>query len=113
MKYTQQTYHDKLSKIIDDFPRLEEIHPFYGDLLNVLYDKDHYKLALGQVNPNTYSLSSGLAFWTVFVITWRFSSSLLPSPLLLSLRSSTLRDQRSSAFSLRSSVPRWAVLFMM
>lgn len=27
-----------------------DIHPFYADLLNVLYDKDHYKLALGQIN---------------------------------------------------------------
>lgn len=30
--------------------QVEDIHPFYGDLLNVLYDKDHYKLALGQLN---------------------------------------------------------------
>jgi nucleolar GTP-binding protein len=29
---------------------VEDIHPFYADLLNVLYDKDHYKLALGQLN---------------------------------------------------------------
>ncbi len=28
----------------------DEVHPFYGDLLNVLYDKDHYKLALGQLH---------------------------------------------------------------
>ena len=28
----------------------QDIHPFYADLMNVLYDKDHYKLALGQVN---------------------------------------------------------------
>ena len=28
----------------------QEIHPFYADLMNVLYDKDHYKLALGQIN---------------------------------------------------------------
>lgn len=27
----------------------QSIHPFYGDLLNILYDRDHYKLALGQV----------------------------------------------------------------
>jgi nucleolar GTP-binding protein len=27
----------------------QEIHPFYADLMNVLYDKDHYKLALGQL----------------------------------------------------------------
>ncbi|KAH0757163.1 hypothetical protein KY290_020656 [Solanum tuberosum] len=44
VKYTQQNFYDKLSTIIDD------IHPFYGDLLHVLYNKDHYKLALGQIN---------------------------------------------------------------
>ncbi|WOL19213.1 hypothetical protein Cni_G28010 [Canna indica] len=50
VKFTQQNFHEKLSAIIDDFPRLDDIHPFYGDLLRLLYDKDHYKLALGQVN---------------------------------------------------------------
>ncbi|XP_038049443.1 nucleolar GTP-binding protein 1-like [Patiria miniata] len=50
VKYTQQNYHDKLSQIINDFPKLEDVHPFYADLMNVLYDKDHYKLALGQIN---------------------------------------------------------------
>lgn len=28
----------------------QDIHPFYADLLNILYDRDHYKLALGQMN---------------------------------------------------------------
>ena len=28
---------------------MDDIHPFYADLLNVLYDRDHYKLALGQL----------------------------------------------------------------
>lgn len=28
----------------------QDIHPFYSDLINVLFDRDHYKLALGQVN---------------------------------------------------------------
>lgn len=50
VKYTQTNFHEKLSAIIDEFPRLDDIHPFYGDLLHVLYNKDHYKLALGQVN---------------------------------------------------------------
>lgn len=26
------------------------MHPFYADLMNILYDKDHYKLALAQIN---------------------------------------------------------------
>jgi len=50
VKYTQQNYHDKLSLIIEDFPKVDDIHPFYADLMNILYDKDHYKLALGQLN---------------------------------------------------------------
>lgn len=28
----------------------QEVHPFYADLMNILYDKDHYKIALGQMN---------------------------------------------------------------
>ena len=31
-------------------PPFQDVHPFYADLMNVLYDKDHYKLALGQIN---------------------------------------------------------------
>ncbi|MCO5571624.1 hypothetical protein L7F22_025370 [Adiantum nelumboides] len=50
VKFTQQNFHEKLTKIVEDFPRLDDVHPFYGDLLNVLYDRDHYKLALGQIN---------------------------------------------------------------
>ena len=29
---------------------MDDIHPFYADMINILYDKDHYKLALGTVN---------------------------------------------------------------
>ena len=50
IKYTQQNFHDRLTGIIQDFPQLDNIHPFYADLINVLYDRDHYKLALGQIN---------------------------------------------------------------
>ncbi|XP_015794485.1 nucleolar GTP-binding protein 1 [Tetranychus urticae] len=50
VKFTQQNFHDRLTQILTDFPKIEEIHPFFADLLNVLYDKDHYKLALGQIN---------------------------------------------------------------
>ncbi|KAK8797388.1 hypothetical protein WA158_004596 [Blastocystis sp. Blastoise] len=50
VKYTQSTCIEKLQLIIDEFPHLDDIHPFYADLINVLYDRDHYKLALGQIN---------------------------------------------------------------
>jgi nucleolar GTP-binding protein len=50
IKFTQQTISERLSDILTDFPRLNDIHPFYADLCNTLYDRDHYKLALGQIN---------------------------------------------------------------
>ncbi|CAJ1946837.1 unnamed protein product [Cylindrotheca closterium] len=50
IKFTQQTISERLSKMLTDFPRLNDIHPFYADLCNTLYDRDHYKLALGQLN---------------------------------------------------------------
>lgn len=50
VKFTQQTINDKLQLMLTEFPILDEIHPFYADLMNVLYDKDYYKLALGQLN---------------------------------------------------------------
>ncbi|KAL7561223.1 hypothetical protein ACA910_004145 [Epithemia clementina (nom. ined.)] len=50
IKFTQQTISERLGQILLDFPRLNDIHPFYADLCNTLYDRDHYKLALGQIN---------------------------------------------------------------
>ena len=50
VKFTQQNFHDRLEMMLTEFPRLEDIHPFYADLINILYDRDHYKLALGQIS---------------------------------------------------------------
>ncbi|KAI1733029.1 nucleolar GTP-binding protein 1 (NOG1) domain-containing protein [Ditylenchus destructor] len=60
VKFLQQTLHDKLTQIITEFPKMEEVHPFYSDLMNILYDKDHYKIALGQMNTARH-LIDGIA----------------------------------------------------
>ncbi|KAJ6409141.1 hypothetical protein OIU84_008773 [Salix udensis] len=65
-KYTRQNFHEKLSTIIDEFPRLDGIQPFYGDLLHVLYNKDRYKLALGQINTVKSLVSALGRLCTVF-----------------------------------------------
>ena len=59
VKFTEQTINEKLGAMLTDFPRLDDIHPFYADLMNILYDRDHYKLALGQVNT-AKNLVSGI-----------------------------------------------------
>ena len=60
VKFTQQTIDEKLGTILDEYPRLDNVHPFFADLINILYDRDHFKLALGQVNTakNLVSRSS-------------------------------------------------------
>ena len=50
VKFTSQNMVERLKMITDSFPQLDDVHPFYADLMNVLYDRDHYKLALGQIN---------------------------------------------------------------
>lgn len=35
VKFTQQTINEKLGEMLQDFPRLDEIHPFYADLMNM------------------------------------------------------------------------------
>jgi nucleolar GTP-binding protein len=50
VKFTAETFTEKLSLILDGFPRLQDIHPFHKDLLNTLYDADHFRIALGQLS---------------------------------------------------------------
>lgn len=49
VKFTQDSFDEKLGAILSEFPLLDDLHPFLASLMNVLYDKNHYKLALGQL----------------------------------------------------------------
>ncbi|KAL3469224.1 P-loop containing nucleoside triphosphate hydrolase protein [Aspergillus californicus] len=50
VKFTQETFCEKFQAILEGFPRLQDIHPFHKDLMNTLYDADHFRIALGQVS---------------------------------------------------------------
>ena len=50
VKFTQETFTEKITLILDGFPHLQDIHPFHKDLLNTLYDADHFRIALGQLS---------------------------------------------------------------
>ncbi|KAG4302089.1 hypothetical protein PCK1_001648 [Pneumocystis canis] len=56
--FTKDTLTEKLQNIIDEFPRLNDLHPFYSDLLNVLYDKDHFKIALSHISTAKHLIES-------------------------------------------------------
>ena len=42
VKFTQTNFSEKLALILSEFPKLDDLHPFYADLINVLYDKVGY-----------------------------------------------------------------------
>ncbi|TNJ26963.1 putative Nucleolar GTP-binding protein 1 [Giardia muris] len=50
VRFTQNTIDQKLTSITEEFPKIDEIHPFYRYWFNVIYDKDHFKIALGQLH---------------------------------------------------------------
>lgn len=50
VKFSQETFSEKFGAILESFPRLQDIHPFHKDLLNTLYDADHFRIALGQLS---------------------------------------------------------------
>ncbi|CAZ86220.1 unnamed protein product [Tuber melanosporum] len=50
VKFTEQTFSEKLGAILESFPRLADIHPFHSALMNTLYDADHFRIALGQLS---------------------------------------------------------------
>ena len=50
VRFTYSSIEEKIESIVKAFPKLDDIHPFYADLINILYDKDHYKMALGYLN---------------------------------------------------------------
>lgn len=50
VKFTAEGFSEKLTAILTAFPRLADLHPFYSSLFNVLYDADHYKIALSHLS---------------------------------------------------------------
>ena len=38
VKFTESTIVEKLDELLKGFPKLDDIHPFYADLINILYD---------------------------------------------------------------------------
>jgi len=97
VKFLQQTLHDKLTQIITEFPKMEDVHPFYADLMNILYDKDHYKIALGQMNTARH-LIDGIA--REYVRLLKYADSLYRCKMLkraaLGRMVKLLRRQKSS-----------------
>jgi len=50
VRYMTQLCEERFGKILEEFPKRDELHPFYRSLFDINYERDHYKVALGQIN---------------------------------------------------------------
>jgi len=54
VKFFQHKCESKLFKILQDFPQINQIHPFFNDLLHILVDKNNYKLSLNKISKTKF-----------------------------------------------------------
>ena len=58
IKFIQSTIGGSLQNILEKFPRIDDIHPFYADLMNILYDGDQYQLSLVYLNKANHVIEN-------------------------------------------------------
>ncbi|XP_018020048.1 GTP-binding protein 4 [Hyalella azteca] len=57
VRFIQQQFVERFNMILQEFPKINDLHPFYADLFNINYDKQHYKIALGQINTAVHLIT--------------------------------------------------------
>ena len=50
VKFTGEGFIEKFDEILSKFPNINDLHPFHRDLMDTLYEKNHYKVSLGSVS---------------------------------------------------------------
>lgn len=50
VKYTAEGFAEKFTDMVSGFPNINDVHPFHRDLMDTLYEKNHYKVSLAAVS---------------------------------------------------------------
>lgn len=50
VKFTSEGFIEKFDDILAGFPKIDEVHPFHRDLMDTLYEKNHFKVSLAAVS---------------------------------------------------------------
>lgn len=50
VKFTGEGFVEKFDDILKGFPNINDVHPFHRDLMDTLYEKNHYKISLAAVS---------------------------------------------------------------
>lgn len=50
VKYTADGFSEKFQDILQGFPNINDVHPFHRDLMDTLYERNHYKVSLAALS---------------------------------------------------------------
>ncbi|CCK68034.1 putative GTPase NOG1 KNAG_0A03530 [Huiozyma naganishii CBS 8797] len=50
VRFTAEGFEEKFDDILKGFPNINDVHPFHRDLMDTLYEKNHYKISLAAVS---------------------------------------------------------------
>lgn len=50
VKFTAEGFGEKFTDMLAGFPNINDVHPFHRDLMDTLYEKNHYKVSLAAVS---------------------------------------------------------------
>ena len=55
VRFTEDTITEKLESITKNFPKLDDIHPFYADMINILYNNPERKVMYADNRTSKHS----------------------------------------------------------
>lgn len=50
VKFTAEGFIEKFDDLLKGFPNINDVHPFHRDLMDTLYEKNHYKISLAAIS---------------------------------------------------------------
>ncbi|KAK8442067.1 Nucleolar GTP-binding protein 1 [Candidozyma auris] len=50
VKFTAEGFSEKFTDMLAGFPNINDVHPFHRDLMDTLYEKNHYKVSLAAIS---------------------------------------------------------------
>ncbi|CAH6719326.1 nucleolar GTP-binding protein 1 [[Candida] jaroonii] len=50
VKFTAEGFTEKFNDLLQGFPNINDVHPFHRDLMDTLYEKNHYKISLAAIS---------------------------------------------------------------
>lgn len=58
VRFTSDGFSEKFDEILKGFPNINDVHPFHRDLMDTLYEKNHFKVSLAAISRSKAIIES-------------------------------------------------------